>query len=176
MPQSLSRGKHNHVFTEDNNEYYCVGAQPGRAERGVQLDLYKLKYRFPSSDWDSIHKFLKRAEYAFDKFMDTDIIWHILNASQCINFRMMKQSPSSIHAKAARYYNGVGFGINVFLRCRMDRDFTISIVQVHMDQISYQCNDQIVCYFCFPRVGVAIALQSGDFLLFNAQEGQKKWR
>jgi hypothetical protein len=24
--------------------------------------------------------------------------------------------------------------------------------------------------FCFPRVGVAIALQPGDFLLFNAQE------
>jgi hypothetical protein len=36
QPQSLSRGKHKHVFTEDNNTYYCVCAQPGRAEKGVQ--------------------------------------------------------------------------------------------------------------------------------------------
>ncbi len=32
--QSLSRGTKNHVFTEDGNKYCCIGAQPGRAERG----------------------------------------------------------------------------------------------------------------------------------------------
>ncbi len=39
QPQSLSRGTQNQVFTEDDNKYYCIGAQPGRAERGVQLGL-----------------------------------------------------------------------------------------------------------------------------------------
>ncbi len=144
QPQSLSRGKHNHIFTEDNNKYYCVGAQPGRAERGVQSGLYKLKHGFPSSDWDCIHKVLKHAGYAFSMFMDTDIIHYVVVTRQRINFRMMEWSPSSIHAKAARYYNGVGFGVNVFLRCHVDRDFTMSIVQVHMDQISYPCNDHFV--------------------------------
>jgi hypothetical protein len=46
----------------------------GRAERGVQSGLYRLKYGFPSKEWDSIHRVLKRAEYAFDRYMDTDII------------------------------------------------------------------------------------------------------
>jgi hypothetical protein len=59
---------------ENGNKYCCVGAQPGRAERDVQSGLYRLKYRFPSKEWDSIHRVLKHAEYAFDRYMDTDII------------------------------------------------------------------------------------------------------
>ncbi len=130
QPQSLSRGKHNYVFTEDNNKYYCVGLQPGRAKRGVQSGLYKLKYGFPSSDWDCVHKVLKRAEYAFDTFMETDEIQHIVGVRQYVNFRVMEWSPSSIHAKAARYYNGVSFGINVFLRCHVD--FRCIWIQFHI--------------------------------------------
>ncbi len=72
--QSLARGTNNHVFTENSNKYCCIGAQPGRAERGVQSGLYRLKYKFPSKEWDSMHRVLKRAEYAFNGYMDTDII------------------------------------------------------------------------------------------------------
>ncbi len=65
--QSLSRGKKNCVFTEDGNKYCCTGAQPGRAERGVQSGLYRLKNGLPTKEWDLLHKVLKRAEYAFDR-------------------------------------------------------------------------------------------------------------
>jgi hypothetical protein len=71
----LPRGQKNCVFTEDGNKYCCIGAQPGRAERGVQSGLYRLKNGLPSEEWDLLHKFLKRAEYAFD--MDTNVIRHI---------------------------------------------------------------------------------------------------
>jgi len=37
--QTLTRGKKNCVFTKDGNKYCCIGAQPGRAERGVQSGL-----------------------------------------------------------------------------------------------------------------------------------------
>ncbi len=70
----ISKGTSNHVFTENGNKYCCIGAQPGRAERGVQSGLYKLKDRFQSKELDSIHKVLKHVEYAFDRYMDTDII------------------------------------------------------------------------------------------------------
>jgi hypothetical protein len=72
--QSLARGTNNHVFMDNGNKYCCVGARPGRAERGVQSGLYRLKYGFPSKEWDSMHRVLKHAEYAFDRYMDTDII------------------------------------------------------------------------------------------------------
>jgi hypothetical protein len=82
----------------------------------------------------------------------------------------MEPSPSSSYKKTARFYNGLGFGINVYLRSHIDRDFTMSIVQVHIDNHVYQVDDKILCYFAFPRIGLAVALRPGDFLLFNPQE------
>jgi hypothetical protein len=70
----------------------------------------------------------------------------------------------------ARYYNGLSFGINVYLRSHIGWDFTMSIVQAHIDNHNYQVNDRILCYFTFPRIGTAVALRPGDFLLFNSQE------
>jgi hypothetical protein len=83
---------------------------------------------------------------------------------------MMEPSPYGLHAKSARYYNAAGFGINVFLRCHIDKDFTMSIVQVHLDEIMYQNDDQIVCFFAFPQIGIAVPLRPGDTHMFNPQE------
>ncbi len=146
QPKSLSRGMWNHVFTDHDNKYYSIGAQPGRAEAGVQSGLYKMEHGFPNHHWDCIHKVLKCAEYAFNMFMDTEVIQHIVQARGRVKLWMMEPSPSGLHAKSARYYNAVGFGINVFLRCHIDKDFTMSIVQIHLDEIMYQNNDQIVCF------------------------------
>jgi hypothetical protein len=46
----------------------------------------------------------------------------------------------------------------------------MSIVQAHIDYHNYQVDDRILCYFAFPRIGTAVALWPGDFLLFNLQE------
>ncbi len=43
LRQSLAKGTNNHVFMENGNKYCCITAQPGRAERGVQSGLYRLK-------------------------------------------------------------------------------------------------------------------------------------
>ena len=67
-------------------------------------------------------------------------------------------------------FNGLGFGINVFLWCHTDLDFTLSIVQVNINNIDYCMDDKITCYFCFPRIGMAVALRPGDYLLFNVRE------
>jgi hypothetical protein len=82
----------------------------------------------------------------------------------------MEPSPSLLHAKSARYYNAVGFDINVFLRCHIDKKNSMSIVLVHLDEIMYQNDDRIVCYFAFPQIGIAVELQPGDILMFNSQE------
>ncbi len=141
--QSLARGTNNHVFTKNGNKYCCIGAQRGRTERGVQSGLYRLKYGFPSKEWDSIHRVLKHAEYAFNRYMDTDILPHISCARSRFKFKTMEPSPSSTHKKSARYYNGLGFGINVYLRSHINRDFTMSIVQAHINNHDYQVKDRI---------------------------------
>ena len=87
-----------------------------------------------------------------------------------INFKTMGPLPSSSNKKYAGYYNGLGFGFNVYLRTHVDVDFTISIVQVHIDNHDYVITDKVIRYFAFPRIGVAVALWPGDFLLFNPHE------
>ena len=170
QPQSLVQGSSKQVFSDAHPQYYCVGAQPCRAERGVKSGLYKLKYGFPCSDWDTLLNLLQRAEYAFDMFGSTDMIRHIVEAKKRVPYLTMAPSHSlSSTQKSARYYNGAGFGVNVFLRCHVDNDFTMSIVQVQMNKC-YNEDDPIVCYFCFPRIGSAVALRPGDFFMFNPQE------
>jgi hypothetical protein len=58
----------------------------------------------------------------------------------------------------------------VQLLMHMDWAFTMSIVQAHIDNHNYQVDDGILCYFAFPRKGMAAALWPGDFLLLNPQE------
>jgi hypothetical protein len=168
--KSIARGTSNHVFTENGNIYCCVGAQPGRTERGVQSGLYRLKYRFPSKEWDSMHRVLKLAEYAFDRYMDTDIIQHISCARSQVKFKQWSHLHCQHIRKLARYYNRLGFGINVYLRRHIDQDFTLSIVQAHINNHDYQVDDRILCYYVFPRIGIAVALWPDDFLLLNPQE------
>ncbi len=162
---TLSRGTKNHVFVEDNHKYCCVGSQPCRAERGVKSGSYRLKNGLQSKEWDVIHNVLRRPEYAFDRYMDTEVIQHITAAKQRVNYRTMDPLPLSSGIKSARIYNGMGFGINVYLRSHTDQDFKMSIVQAHIDEHCYTASDSIVCYFSFPRIGTAIALHPGDFSL-----------
>ncbi len=106
----------------------------------------------------------------FDKYMSTEIIRHVTCAWSRVSFKMMEPSILLTNKTSMRYYNGLGFGINVFLRTHTDKDFTMSIVQAHIDNYDYQAQDKIICYFAFPRIGIAVALRPGNYLLFNPQE------
>jgi hypothetical protein len=125
---TLSRGTQNQVFVKNNHKYCCVGSQPCRAERGVKSGSYRLKNGFQSKEWDVIHNILRRSEYAFDRYMDTKVIQHITAAKKRVNYRAMDLLPLSSGVKSARIYNGMGFGINVYLRSHTNQDFTMSIV------------------------------------------------
>ncbi len=94
---------------------------------------------------DYIHRVLKDTEYAFHRYMDTDIIQHISCARSRVKFNTKEPFSSSTHKKLVRYYNGLGFGINVYLRSHINQDFTMSIVQAHIDNHDYQVDDRILC-------------------------------
>jgi len=67
--------------------------------------------------------------------------------------------PSSLHNSTLKYYGGLAFGCNVFLRCHTDNDYTVSVVQIHLKgKVKYNIEDD----------GVAVPLLPGEFLLFNA--------
>jgi hypothetical protein len=77
--------------------------------------------------------------------------------------------PSCKSVTPLKYYSGLAFGCNIFLRCHTDEDYTMSIAQEHLKRKDkYEYHDDIVVYFCFLTLGVAVPLRPGDFLLFNA--------
>ncbi len=70
----------------------------------------------------------------------------------------------------AQFFGGIAFGTNVFLCCHTDADFTFSIIQVFLKGKSqYQPEEDVLVYFCFPTIGVAVPLRPGDYLLFNTR-------
>ena len=70
-----------------------------------------------------------------------------------------------------RTFGALSFGINVHLSCHTDDNFAYSVVTVHMGHHDYSVTeDNIIVYFCFPRLGMAVALRPGDILIFNPLE------
>ena len=50
----------------------------------------------------------------------------------------------------------------------VDKDFFLSLHQVNVDRTgSYELNEDIVQYMCFPGIGLAVGLRPGDVLIFN---------
>ena len=82
----------------------------------------------------------------------------------------MRCSETSEVDKELCRFNGIDFGINVFLQCHTDSDFTLSIVQVNINNIDYGVDEKIICYFCFPHIGMTVALRPGDYLLFHESD------
>ncbi len=51
--------------------------------------------------------------------------------------RTMPCSDTTHDKKESCRFNGIGFGVNVLLRCHTDMDFILSTVQVHIDNQDY---------------------------------------
>ncbi len=103
---------------------------------------------------------MRCAEYCFNMIADHQVVSHICHARMVVPFKMMSGS---------KYYGGIAYSCNVFLCCHTDADFTMSISQVFLKgRNRYKIDDEVVVYFCFPTLGVAVPLQPGDFLLVNS--------
>jgi hypothetical protein len=113
-------------------------------------------------------KLMQHAEHCYEFIADTEVISHMFHAKQVVPFKTISM-PSSSHTSSLKYYGALAFGCNVFLRCHTDSDFTMSRVHIHLKgKDKYKVDHDIVVYFCFPTLGVAVSLRPGDFLLLNA--------
>ena len=158
------RGQSKQVVSE--NKYCTVGARPRRSARGVEPGHYKMESGSSKEDWDIVVDGVKRGEQAFHQYMGTNVIRQIREARNVVEWERVRSS----NGKEAKIFNGVAFGMNIHLRAHVDHDFTYSVIQVHVDGMEYGLYDKVVCYFCFPRLGVAVPIKPGDFLMINALE------
>jgi hypothetical protein len=163
---NLVRGESKTVF--GNNKYCCVGSKPRRNSPGVEPGIFKFD-GIGKEQWDCVVDAVKRCEHAFHAYVDSDVIAHIREARKLVPWETIQYSGATPSPNPS-IFNGIAFGVNVFLRAHIDNDFTYSVIQVHVDCMNYSSDDNIVCYFCFPCLGVAVPLRPGDFLLVNALE------
>jgi len=161
--KNLKRGKSKQVFSD--SKYCCVGSKARRNAPGVEPGTFKIEDGVECKDWDEVVKSITRGEHAFNGYVGTDVSRRMREARNMVGW----ERPKTSSGKEVGIFNAVAFGVNVFLRAHMDQDFTYSVIQAHVSE-KYDVNDAVVCYFCFPALGVAVPLRPGDFLLINALE------
>jgi len=109
---------------------------------------------------------MRRAEEAFKTIADHQVISHIHFAKNAVPFKTFAMNREK--SNSAKIFGGIAFGTNVFLQCHTDQDFTMSMSQVFVKgKPHYHLDDDVIVYFCFPTLGVAVPLRPGDYLLFN---------
>ena len=123
-------------------------------------------------DWDLLVEVVKRMERCFTSYVNTEDIRKLNLARDLIGFDTIAPSNrrSWSFSDRAKIFNGVAFGYNVFLASHRDADYTLSVTSVHIEGHTNCSDDPVVAYFCFPRLGAAVALRPGDVLVFNALE------
>ena len=167
---SLSRSDQKRVFTDYGKRvtYACVGPQPSRNSNTVQ-DNPPFMDCLPQRHWRSLVWMMKRAEMSFREFADHAVISHNYHAKKLVPFKTFQCTGDLSSTFSSEFFGGIAFGTNVFLHCHTDADFTMSISQVFLKgKDVYNLQDDVISYFCFPTLGVAVPLRPGDYFMFNA--------
>ena len=167
---SLSRGKKKTIFCDPTEcvMYKTLGvrAPMAMAATGV-LDYDPWAESIDTIHWVRVMKMVKRAELLFESFAGSEVLDHIQRAKEVVPFKTM-HAPRC-HQAHAKYFGAIALGCNVFLCCHDDNDFTISMAHVLLGgKDQYNLDDNVVIYFCFPTLGVAIPMRPGDYLIFNS--------
>ena len=149
--------------------YACVGPQPSRNSNTVRSHPPFMQ-ALPECHWQSLVWLMKCAKDSFRIPGNHRVISHLVHAKKLVPFNTFTSGIRDNSSKFnAQIFSGIGFGTNVFLRCYTDADFTMSILQVFLKgKRKYSLDDEVIVYFCFPTIGVAVPLRPGDYLLFNA--------
>ncbi len=164
---ALSHGNAKRVFTDYGKHvsYACVGPDPSRNSWNVR-SYPPFTVSLPKSHWQSLVWMMKRGKDSFHMLGDHRVISHLVHAKKLVPFQTFTSGTGDDHSKFnAQFLSGIGFGTNAFLRCHTDSDFTMSILQVFLKgKRKYSVDDDVIVYFCFPTIGVAVPLCPGDYL------------
>ena len=172
--RAVVRGTQRAVFS--NHKYVCLGQKATLGGRGVHSSSNDSQ--IPQEEYQHIVNVMKHYEKVYFKYADTHHIGRIVHARSAVPYKTMStrncnedNADEEIpYDNKCEIFSSMAVGKNVHLRCHVDNDFTHSVVTVHVKGKKYLPNDSIVSYFCFPRLGMAVALRPGDMLIFNPCE------
>ena len=123
----------------------------------------------PVEDWDNIVDTMKDYEKVYCSFIHTEEIQRNVHARSLIGYKTMSSNSGGNDTKCG-YFGAIAFGFDVHLSSHTNDNFGYSLVSVHIENQQYQYRDRVVAYFCFPSMGMAVALYPGDILASNPRE------
>ena len=170
--RNQSRGGDRNVMHQTpGTKYCCAGVRPNRNGPGIgtSANVEGMETR----SWNTVVDYVIRCESLFTKWIDSNVLRAIRHAKDVVKFSSLHRQASCDWAPAS-IFGSIAFGRNVYLNSHTDQDYTYSIVTVHRPlpdgASNYTVDDDVICYFVFPRYGMAVPLRPGDILIFNPQE------
>jgi len=113
---------------------------------------------------------MKAYEKAYTGYVQTSELVQINSGQQAVKFPRLTGCQSSDEPATCLHFGALSFGIDVHLSAHTDADFGLSVATVHLQNQQYTLHDDIIVYFCYPRIGRAVPMRPGDLLIFNARE------
>ena len=146
------------------SKYVTFGSSPSQRRKEINSTMKVLGHNGNNKHKQVIGKWLKRVEHCALKYMPVEareIIW-------AVNEHCSHPGIPYDNDKQSFLYPAVAAGRNAFLNVHVDSDFGLSLVSAY-GRYPPSEDGPIICYFCFPTLKIAVALRSGDMLLFNSK-------
>ncbi len=124
---SLVRSDRKRIFGDYGTKvmYTCTGVQVSRHSKRV-LEAAPYMETLPRLHWRVLMCSMIMAERCFEAIVDSVVLSHIHHAKSAVPFQTMKLPHTNL-TSPLKYYGGIAFGCNVFLRCHTDAAYTISM-------------------------------------------------
>ncbi len=122
------------------------------------------------ADWTNIVQTLVQVEKVMSSFIPTVELRRVNMAKQLLDYKTMTATNGGDVVLESKIFNAISYTKNAHLSCHTDMDFTQSVITCYKDGHACDIDDDIVAYFCFPRIGMAVAMRPGDILVFNPRE------
>ena len=162
---SNKRGKARRTFSQ--SKVANLGSQACLNQPGVRQDSYH-KSKMSASHWDNVIHHIRSSESLFNHVMHPDAIRHTMEAHKAVGYKLMLPS-SGQEKEGTTIFSAMNISQDAYLRAHTDNDFTYATISAHLPDHHYSLHDEIIAYFCFPTLGVAVPIRPGDQLIFSSQ-------
>ena len=147
----------------ENSKYVVVGTSPKRFGKGTQECMKGLSKSDMEVHNEIFGRWFKRVEHCAIKYLP----WYLRPLLNSIgNMCQHGTMPLGSRGNTSQIWPALAVGRNVFLNVHTDEDYFWTLVTVAANEPPV-LDGCIVCYMCFPTLGIAVALRNGDLLLFN---------
>ena len=151
-------GEREPCSSEHKTTYTTAGPYPSRFTKGISDSYHGMK----DKTRDGIRNVIHQMERIANRYLLSFHSSGVKMAKKIIGWPGFK----GIDGKETNLFSNLSVGKNVFLPIHIDHDAFYSITFVVSNETT-EMDSEVLCYFCFPDQGVAVALRHGDVLLFN---------